>query len=453
MTVFLCERMLRSADAEIEPNMAVTVEAGRILSVAAIAEQDRARLDAISLSGLTMPGLIDAHTHLRSTPAIEQSKLPGLEFAQWTVALNGMTPVPQRLDAEVAAVEALRAGVTGVQVILHSFGDRQQRLGELSDAIAALEQAGIRGLIVIGFTDQAEYARPGADIGFAPHRGMSVEEWPGFLDQARALVAAARDTISLAIGPVAPQWCSDQALEVLAAARGELRVHTHLHESDTHREWLGDGEAPLARLHRHGLLGSFASVAHGVHLRSDELALLAELGVTIVHCPNSNECLGVGQATVSRWLAAGVQPALGMDSQAIPQADMFAEMRAALEISRLCDASLEPVNVLQFATLGGAAATGAPSGEIAPGKFADLVVLASSASTVAELVSESDPGDVHAVYVGGVARWPLSAQQLEAADARTVELQQIVSLDSAQRQSRIDALLSNFALEPNGGAR
>ena len=75
---------------------------------------------------------------------------------------------------------------------------------------------------------------------------------------------------------------------------------------------------------------------HAVGRTADDIALLAELGVPVVHCPRSNALLGCGIAPVpgaARRPACG--SALGTDSPASALTlDMWDEMRAAILLAR-----------------------------------------------------------------------------------------------------------------------
>ena len=52
-------------------------------------------------------------------------------------------------------------------------------------------------------------------------------------------------------------------------------------------------------------------LAHGVHLKDEELELLVQRGSSISHCPNSNTALKSGLCDVRRLLNAGIKVGLG----------------------------------------------------------------------------------------------------------------------------------------------
>lgn len=444
---YRCERLLRDADAQVESDRGLLVEDGIILDVIAGSELARAvgAGDIEHLPGTTMPGLVDAHTHLRSTPAVAQASLPEMSFEQWAYALSALTPLPALDDATVAAAELLGAGATAAQIVLHSWGDMDARLDELDAVLRALGRTGLRAVVVLGFTDQAEYLPvTDGDIPAGiplPERGMAVAEWPELIRAARVLVGEAQSRVRLAIGPVAPQWCSEEGLSVLAAHRGDLRVHAHLLESAAQRTWLGGEEDPLARLRRFGLVGPFASYAHGVHLMPDEIDVVAAAGASLVHCPGSNRRLGVGSAPVSEWLRRGVSSALGMDSQVADRPDLFAEIREAVRTSAEAGDPIAAADAMRMATRGGAAAIGSRGGAIAPGADADFIVVDAECEGGAQQILDQvvDAALIRTV-IAGETRLPARENDTREVERMREHLDLAVGADASGRQARIRAL-------------
>lgn len=444
---FRCERLLTDADGRVELDRGLLVEAGTILAVVPGAELRRelegSRIE--DLPGTTLPGLVDAHTHLRSTPAAAQTTLPGLSFEQWAYALSALTPLPALDDAAVAAAELVAAGATAAQIVLHSWGDVDARLAELAAALRAVERAGLRATVVLGFTDQAEYLPPAAGETAAgiplPERSMPVQDWPELIRGAREIVRDAPPRVQLAIGPVAPQWCSSDGLRTLAAHRGGLRVHAHLLESPAQRHWLGGDESPLVRLQRFGLLGPFASFAHGVHLTAEEIDAVAEAGASLVHCPGSNRRLGVGTASVSEWIRRGAGTALGMDSQVPECPDLFAEMRAAMRTSAEDGDPISAVDALRMATRGGSAAIGGHAGTIGPGRDADFIVIdAEYDGDAAQIVAEASSTMLIRTVVAGEPCFPYAEHDRREVERMREQLDRAVGADASGRQARIRAL-------------
>src|SRR5205085_12577769 len=158
----------------------------------------------------------------------------------------------------------------------------------------------------------------------------------------------------------------------------------HLHETqhEIDRSLAEHGVRPLERLQRLNLVTPNLIAVHAVHLRADEIDLLARHGCSVAHCPSSNLKLASGFAPVAKLASAGVNLALGTDGAASNnRLDMFQEMRTAALLAKGVsgDAQAMPAHAaLRAATLGAARALGLGEtiGSIVPGKAADLTAVA-----------------------------------------------------------------------------
>jgi cytosine/adenosine deaminase-related metal-dependent hydrolase len=238
----------------------------------------------------------------------------GATLEEALLRMTAMTPTPVADDVFVACVDLLEQGVTTVQLMFHTFGDPDDYREALGATIDGITRSGIRALVVLGTTDQAEFLPVGATDFELPAfsrvtRRLSESEF------GEVVSAAGKDYpgIVFGVGPVGPQWCSDSLLGAIGeiAADG-FRVHTHFLESAAQRTW-APGDL-LARLHTHGLLGPQTSVAHAVWCSDTELDTLSGLGVQLVTCPHSNTLLNAGRAPVDAWLKRGITVGIGLDS-------------------------------------------------------------------------------------------------------------------------------------------
>ncbi|MBT7308801.1 MAG: amidohydrolase family protein, partial [Gammaproteobacteria bacterium] len=141
------------------------------------------------------------------------------------------------------------------------------------------------------------------------------------------------------------------------------------------------GIRPLKRLEQLGLLGPRLAAVHMTQLTEDEIQLLAERNVSVVHCPESNLKLASGFSPVDQLMKAGVNVALGTDGAASNNdLDLLAEMRTAALLAKgvAGDATaLSAHQALEMATLRGARAIGLESlvGSLVAGKAADLIAI------------------------------------------------------------------------------
>jgi 5-methylthioadenosine/S-adenosylhomocysteine deaminase len=153
---------------------------------------------------------------------------------------------------------------------------------------------------------------------------------------------------------------------------------------------------------------------HAVHMTADEIALLADTGVSVVHCPRSNLKLASGIADVPAMRAAGVNVGLGTDGAASNNVlDMLGEMRTAALLAKVVSrnaAALSARDVLRMATIDSARAIGLADciGSIEAGKWADLTCVSLQAinsqpvyDPLSQLVYTSHPNQVSDVWVAG----------------------------------------------------
>jgi 5-methylthioadenosine/S-adenosylhomocysteine deaminase len=348
---------------------AVAILDGTIIEIAPAAEiaarYATARRVTLASHAL-IPGLINLHTHAAMTLmrglADDRALMDWLQNHIWPVETRLVSPEFVHDGTLLACAEMLRGGVT-------CFNDMY--FFPEAAAQAALE-SGMRaavGMIVIEM--RSPYAADAAD----------------YLRKGLALRDSLRDEprLSFCIAPHAPFTVTDATFERVATYAGELDVpvHIHLHETaDEIRESLAAHSLrPIRRLQQLGLLGPGLIAVHAIHMEEDELALLAEHGSHVAHCPSSNLKLAGGIAPVTAMQRLGVNVGLGTDGAASNnRLDVFAEMRLAALLAK--GASGDPTAVpahaaLAMATIHSARALGLDRaiGSLVPGKRADIVAV------------------------------------------------------------------------------
>jgi 5-methylthioadenosine/S-adenosylhomocysteine deaminase len=178
------------------------------------------------------------------------------------------------------------------------------------------------------------------------------------------------------------------------------------------------GTSGIRGLNERGLLDASVIAAHCVTVDEEEIAILVEHDVAVVHCPRSNGYLGCGIAPLAALRAAGLRVSVGTDSPAsTPSFDMFEELRAALTAARFRErdaGALLARDLLRLATLEGARVLSLDGeiGSIVPGKQADLVVVSLDGSPLdpaedpaAAVVLGGSPDRVLATLVAGEERY------------------------------------------------
>ena len=411
-------------------NGAVAIDDGRIAAVAPTSElgSDEHFEDAV-----IVPGFVNAHSHLEY--AVYAGFGDGLSFAPWIVihierkARIGLSEM--EAIARLGAAECLRSGITTVGDCSFS--------GAAATACADLGLRAIVYLEVFGTgTEQLETR---------------------YADMRARLDGALRSDVILGISPHAPYTCSPELYE--ACTELGVPLATHFNESADELTWLEHGAGPwealadelpaplgesgIRALARRGLLSPRFLAAHCVKVDAEEIALLAEHDVAVVHCPRSNALLGCGIAPVAELRAAGVRLGLGTDSPAsTPSFDMFEELRTAVFAARARSErpdALSTGEALQLATLGSAQALGLDHevGSLVPGKRADLTVVSLAGSPflpwedpVTAVVLGGSPERVVATLVSGEARYEKGGEAwLELIDAAHNARSRLLSLAAA----------------------
>jgi guanine deaminase len=128
---------------------------------------------------------------------------------------------------------------------------------------------------------------------------------------------------------------------------------------------------------RCGLLGPRSLMGHCIHLDDDEVALLRDTRSVAVFCPTSNLFIGSGLFNYNRLAAAGVRIALATDVGGGTSYSMLRTAAEAYKVMQLQGQNLPALAAFDLMTRANAAALGLDDeiGTIAPGAFADLVVL------------------------------------------------------------------------------
>jgi 5-methylthioadenosine/S-adenosylhomocysteine deaminase len=370
---------------------------------------------------LLMPALANAHDHARTFRSSTLGAF-GQPLESW-LAFQGVLPgADPYLCAATSLARSVRHGVTALMVHYTRIQGGMSYLDEALSVARAARDVGVR----IGF---AVAMRDSQGIAYADDAAVLPALRPSIRDEVARRMAAptlsaaeqiqrAEDLaealktadggslqphVTVQYGPQGVQWCSTALLEAVAqaAATNGRPVHMHLLETRYQRDW-ADHHHPqglVAHLDALGLLGPQLTLAHATWARADELALLAERGVTIAINSSSNLGLKSGLAPVPDMLRHGCRLAMGLDGMALDEDDdALREMRLAYALHRGWgfDESMSPAQLWQFAAAHGQRSVGGPGAPVDAalqvGARADLLVLdAEALDDDAELVPDVDP--------------------------------------------------------------
>jgi guanine deaminase len=203
-------------------------------------------------------------------------------------------------------------------------------------------------------------------------------------DQSKALLQSWHgvDRLSYVITPRFSPTSTPEQLSALGALWAEnpaCLMQTHLSEQTDEIAWV-QSLYPQARdyldtYEAHGLLRPGGLYGHAIHLTPREIARLAEMDASLVHCPTSNTFIGSGLFDMG--LARQIRTGLATDTGGGSSFSMLRTMAAAYEVGQLRGEALHPATLWWLATCGSARALRAEAriGNIAPGMEADLTVV------------------------------------------------------------------------------
>ena len=346
-----------------------------------------------------MPGLVNAHGHAAmSLLRGIADDLPLMSWLQdhiWPLEGRWVSEEFVYHGTQLAIAEMLRGGTT-------CFADMY--FFPEASAQAAVE-AGMRVQLA---TPVIDFPTP-----WAAHADEGIHKTLELHDQWRN-----SELVSIAFGPPAPYTVSDEPLKKIRMYADELDMPIHMHVHETAGEVTdaiaNTGQRPIRRLHELGLLSPRLLCVHATQLDSDDVALLAETGAHVVHCPESNLKLASGFCPVQRLLNEGINVALGTDGAASNNdLDMFSEMRTAALLAKACanDASALPAHqALAMATIHGARAMALDHliGSLETGKKADIIAVNLARfntqpvyQPVSQLVYSTQASQVSHVWVSG----------------------------------------------------
>jgi len=328
---------------------------------------------------VVLPGLINTHHHLyqtltRAMPAVQNAKL-----FDW---LTYLYPIWANLTAEavyhsalVGLAELLLSGCTTVSDHLYLVPNDARH----DDEVRAARELGVRFHACRGSMSL------GRSQGGLPPDSVVQSEDEIIADCERLLARfhdpAPYSMLRLAVAPCSPFSVTGESMTRSAAWARErgLTLHTHVAETlDEERFCLETfGCRPVEYMRRLDWVGPDVWYAHAIFLNQDEIALMAETGTGVAHCPSSNMRLGSGIAPIRELLDAGVKVGLAVDGSASNDSShMLAEARMALLLQRVIKGAdaLTVDEALEMATVGGARALGRDDiGSLQQGKAADFI--------------------------------------------------------------------------------
>jgi 8-oxoguanine deaminase len=328
---------------------------------------------------VVLPGLVNTHHHLyqsltRAVPAAQNA-----ELFQWLRTLYpiwaGLTGEAVYVSALIALSELVLSGCTTVADHLYIYPNDSR----IDDEIRAAQQIGVR------FHPSRGSMSLGKSKGGLPPDSV-VEDEEAILADCERVVEQYHDPAPYSMCRIVIAPCSPfsvtpnlmRASATFARERG-LMLHTHVAETMDEEDFClrEFGVRPTELMRQLDWMGPDVWWAHCVTLDETEVALMAETGTGVAHCPSSNMRLGSGIAPVRAMMDANVRIGLAVDGSASNDSGhMLAEARQAMLLQRvkLGATVMSAEEALWLGTRGGATVLCRDEiGYLAPGMAADLI--------------------------------------------------------------------------------
>ncbi len=363
------------------PNGCLRIEKDRIIAVGTLEElklqKDEKFFDFPE--AIILPGLINAHCHLEL--GMVRGQLPrGESFPIWAnrlrKVLEHIGPEGYREAAKLGIMECLKNGITTI-VDVGNTGEALRELAELPiRSFGLLELVGLN---------------PKLSAEKFSHAQAIIANQPSHLASESHLL---HSLFSTGITCHAPFSCSVELQKIISqnSLQSDVPYCLHVAESAEEISMYRDGHGPLMEfcrrifpnlvlenhhspirfLNHHGLIPEGALFAHCNFMDEEDMRILSEKKVSVVHCPRSKEFFNHGGFDPIAIKNHGINLCLGTDSLASNEGfNLFEEMA----IFQGHYPAISFREILEMATVNGAKALGLEGqiGTLQAGAKADFI--------------------------------------------------------------------------------
>ncbi|MDH4316610.1 MAG: amidohydrolase [Gammaproteobacteria bacterium] len=392
------------SQATVLRDAAVAVNQGLIVAVGPageIAGRFKANEILDGKNRVVLPGLINGHSHAAMTllrgVADDLALMDWLNNYIFPAEVEFVDAEFVRIGTELACWEMIRGGTT-------TFVDMYYYPDVIAEVV---ESCGMRAFVSATVIDQRSPDAEGATDSIA--KGLEfINRWKG-----------RNSRIMPIFGPHADYTLNAEQLRATREAANDagVPISIHMAESPFELEYSKQtyGMTTIALFESIGFLDGPTIGAHVVWPTDEEIPILVERKVGVIHNPTSNMKIASGISPVTKMLKAGVRVGLGTDGAASNNdLDMWEEMRLASflqKVEQMNPEVLSASTVLTMATRGGAEAIGlgAVVGDLVAGRKADLIQVSlddvhfvPTYDVMSHLVFVADEQDVATVVVDGV---------------------------------------------------
>lgn len=322
---------------------------------------------------LIMPGMICTHTHLYATfargmqvdgppPRVFSRILEGL----WWRLDRALTEEDIWMSAMMPLIWSVRNGTT---TILDHHSSPNAIPGSLDIIADAVTKVGIRASLAYEVSD-----RDGSEAAAEGIReNVRFIEWCN-----RNPSPLLRATFGLHASLTLSDETLKKCVEAPGAAEAGFHIHTAEGIEDLIRSIRRYGKPVVRRLDDLGVWNDKSLAVHCVHVNPEEIEILKQRNVSVIHNPESNMGNAVGAAPVEEMISQGIRVGLGTDGCSC---DMFQSLRIANLLLKHKEADPHigwaeaPLMAFQNNSAILAKYWDVPIGVLKPGAYADLIVV------------------------------------------------------------------------------
>ncbi|WP_197382973.1 formimidoylglutamate deiminase [Mycolicibacterium mengxianglii] len=368
---------------------AVTIEVADGYITAVTADTDRREGD-LTLAGLVLPGLANAHSHAFHRALRSRTQRDRGTFWTWRTvmyqAAGRLTPEAYYRLARGVYAEMVLAGITSVgefHYLHHDDGGTPYADPNVMGhaLIAAARDAGLR--ITLLDTCYLSSAVDGSPLADGPQQRFGDGTGVQWAERVEALHQHYRDATDVVVGAAlhsvrgVPVEHMGAVVDWAAGHDAPLHVHSSEQTGEIDQCLAVHGCTPTALLRDHGALGPRTTAVHATHLTDADIADLDTTVTGVCFCPTTERDLGDGIGPATALMRAAGLFSLGSDSHAV--VDMFEEARGVELDERLARRErglFSASDLLTAATASGHQTLGFhDAGRLRVGQRADLVAV------------------------------------------------------------------------------
>lgn len=385
---------------------AVVVDDGKILEAGPLSKIRKKYPDAAHEefnNAVLMPGLVNTDTHIELLSLDDEGREPN--FIDWFFARlefkQRLTPEERRANLSDGIRRLLRSGTTTVADV-----------GDYTGTLSYLSDLPIRMTLFPEILTSAE-----ADVQ---------DRYQASLTLIEEIISKQSPRLKAGIAPYSAYTVSKNLLKVVAQQATQIPIKIHAAESFAEMQfffestgeiadrlfprlgWTGSlppphRKTPIQFLDSIHLLSNRSLLVGCLHLAEGDLQTLIKCQTPVILTPRRQKYLKLGEIPMAKLKKTKVPLGLGTDGPGSKQSlSLWDEMRL------LAEGSLKQEEVLEIATLGGAAVLGLEKeiGSIEPGKRADLIAIRISPKIpkkelIPHLIDRTTEREISSVFIDG----------------------------------------------------